>query len=464
MKRMLIAGLALSLSLVLSASALPPPETGQTKVKPGTNFFSIEQDIQLGRQAAAQVEQQMPMVNDGLVQEWIEGLGQRLASYTTMPNLPWRFRVTNSSEINAFALPGGFVYVNRGLIDITNDESELAGVLGHEMAHVTLRHGTNQLSKSMLYQTPLAILGSLGGAAGALGQLGNVGLSVAFLKFSRDAEKQADVVGTQTMVKAGYDPRGMVSIFQKLERQGAGKGTPGFLSSHPSPENRIQRIQKEISLIQAPPNPVRSSDLYLRARNRLRGMGPAPRLAPGSNSDSRQPTQPSRSRSRRPGEMPSRSLETYRAGDGSFEVGYPSNWEALSQTATGVTLAPEWATEGNEVTHGAIVSILNLGPDNRGSIRTDQALDAIVNQLRESNPNLFEERSSRYDGQLDGRRAMATYLSGRNSLGNDERVWLIARPGERGIVYLLFVAPERDFDRYEPTFRSMVQSFRFNDR
>lgn len=97
-------------------------------------------------------------------------------------------------------------------------------------------------------------------------------------------------------------------------------------------------------------------------------------------------------------------------------------------------------------------------------MRIDQAIDAIVNQLRESNPNLFEERSSRYDGQLDGRRAMATFLSGRNSLGNDERVWLIARPGERGIVYLLFVAPERDFDRYEPTFRSMVQSFRFNER
>lgn len=462
-----ITTLAIACSMLV-ANALPEGAVAQTKVKPGTNFFSINQDIEFGRQAAAEVERQVPIVNDRLVQEWIDGLGHRIASNTTMPDLPWRFRVTNSSDVNAFALPGGFVYVNRGLIDITTDESELAGVMGHEMAHVTLRHGTNQLSKALLYQTPLAVLGSMGGAAGAVGQLGGIGLSVAFLKFSRTAEKQADIVGVQTMVKAGYDPRGMVTMFQKLERQGAGRGTPSFLSSHPSPDKRIERIQQEIAQLHVPRDPVRSSPMYLQARNRLRGMGPAPRVMPRSGGTSGgggggDPRQPSRTRGRA-GELPSRSFETFRAQDGSFQVGYPANWEAYSQTGTSVTFAPDWATEGNDITHGAMVSLLDLGEQQRGGMNLNQAVNAIVGQLEESNTYLREDRSSRYNGQLNGQPAMATYLSGRNNLGYTEKVWLIARPSGRGVVYILFVAPERDYDKYEPTFQSMVRSFQFDDR
>src|SRR5262249_18783953 len=137
--------------LVLLALVLAPLGAGaQTKVKPGMNFFSINDDISLGRRASMQVDQQMPMVNDPVVQRWADQFAHRLATYTTMPNLPWQFRVTNSAQVNAFALPGGFVYINRGLIEKTDRESELAGVIGHEMAHVTLRHGTNQLSKALL--------------------------------------------------------------------------------------------------------------------------------------------------------------------------------------------------------------------------------------------------------------------------------------------------------------------------
>ena len=189
-------------------------------------------------------------------------------------------------------------------------------------------------------------------------------------------------------------------------------------------------------------------------------MGPAPRVRPGSRDEQRQP---SRTRSRT-GELPSRTLEAYRATDGSFQVGYPSNWQAYSQTDSNVTFAPEWATEGNEITHGAIVSILDVGTQSGGSLNLNQALNAIVGQLEESNPYLREDRSSRYDGNLDGQPAMATYLSGKGNLGYTEKVWLIARPSGSGVVYILFVSPERDFDRYEPTFQSMVRSFRFDDR
>src|SRR5262249_57332208 len=197
------------------------------------------------------------------------------------PNLPWQFRVTNSAQVNAFALPGGFVYINRGLIERTDRESELAGVIGHEMAHVTLRHGTNQLSKGLLAQAPLAMLGGMGGGGWAMSQVGGMGVAMAFLKFSRTDETQADIVGTQTMVKAGYDPQGMVTIFQKLQQITAGRSSSEFLSDHPNPGNRIKRIEQEIGYLRVPSNPVDSSPLYFEAKKHLRDLpfvgGTAPR-------------------------------------------------------------------------------------------------------------------------------------------------------------------------------------------
>jgi Zn-dependent protease with chaperone function len=447
--------------VVLAALIAPVTFSSQTKVKPGMNFFSIEKDIELGRQAASQLERQMPMVTDPVVQRWIDTLGRRIVSQSSMPNLPWRFRVVNSGDINAFALPGGFVYFNRGLIDITDDESEIAGVMGHEGSHVVLRHGTNQLSKAYLYSAPLAVLGSAGGAAGAIGQLGGVGLSMAFLKFSRDAEKQADILGVQTMVKAGYDPRGMIRIFERLERVGGGKG-PQFLSDHPSPDKRAERIQKEIAQIGAPTNPLPSSSEYIAARNRLRSLGPAPRTSPRNSGSSGRDRQPTRSSSRY-GEPPSSTFQTFRPPDGLFQVGYPSNWQAYSQTGTNVTFAPDWATDGNEISHGSIVSYFDPQAG-RGRVSLEDALDTIVRQLEESNTYLREEQRSRYGGRLAGREAMATFLQGRNNSGNDERLWLIVRPSGAGIIYMVFVAPERDFESYKTTFASMIRSFSVSDR
>jgi Zn-dependent protease with chaperone function len=520
-------------TLAMAALAIAPlAAAGQTQVKPGMNFFSIEQDIKLGRSAADQVDRQMPMVNDPVVQEWIDQLGHRLASNTTMPNLPWRFRVVNSGQVNAFALPGGFVYVNRALVQMTDNEAEVAGAMAHEMAHVTLRHGTNQLSKALLIQSPFAVLGGFGGGMGALGQLGGAGMGMAFLKFSRDAERNADIVGTQTMCRAGYDPRGMVTIFQKLERTGSGSGRAEFFSDHPSPENRVQRVQQEITKLRVPASPLEPSQLYYDARERLRDMAPAPRMSPrdgryGGGSPGRSPgnypgnspgnypgdsrgnypgdspgnyprnppgnypgdssgnypgnspgnypgnsrgnypgnspgNYPSRTSSRS-GEPPSRELQTFRSQDGLFQVGYPSNWEADSQTPTSVTLAPGWANEGQELTHGAIVSYFEPQGQSRGRISLGEATDMIVSKLAESGSYLKENSGSRYNTRVSGAEGIETFLTGRNSLGVEERDWLVVRNSGQGIIYMLFIAPTRDYGKYEPTFKSMLRSFHVED-
>jgi len=461
------AGILVLLALVMA----PLGAGGQTKVKPGMNFFSINDDISLGRQASMQVEQQMPMVNDPVVQRWADQFGRHLASYTTMPNLPWQFRVTNSAQVNAFALPGGFVYINRGLIEKTDRESELAGVIGHEMAHVTLRHGTNQLSKGLLAQAPLAMLGGMGGAGWAMSQVGGMGLSMAFLKFSRTDETQADVVGTQTMAKAGYDPQGMVTIFQKLQQIGAGRNTSEFLSDHPNPGNRIKRIEQEIGYLRVPASPVDSSPPYFEAKKHLRDLpfvgGSAPRPSGYGRPDS---TSRPGGGYGNPGEPPSSRFETYRSSDGAFTVDYPSNWQSFANGDRSVTIGPEWAMEGSNLTRGAIVSYFDpRGPDrSRGDegagLDLDQALNTIIRQLKETNGYLREERGARYSGRLAGEQALATFLVGRTDQGVQERDWLIVRPSGQGIIYMLFVAPYSEFKQLQSTYQQMIRSFQMRDR
>jgi len=194
----------------------------QTNVKPGFNLFSPEQDIEIGRQSAAEVERQMPLVKDAAAQRYLNGVGRRLTQQAPGAKYPYQFKLVNAAEINAFALPGGFMFVNRGLIEAASSEGELAGVMAHEISHVALRHGTNQASKASLAQSGLGVLGGAmggGGLSEIIGAVGGFGLNAVFLKFSRKAEEQADIVGTQILAKAGYDPMDMARFFEKLRKE-----------------------------------------------------------------------------------------------------------------------------------------------------------------------------------------------------------------------------------------------------
>ena len=231
-------GVVVALVLLASSAGYV---AAQTRLKPGMNLFSLRDDVEIGRRFASQVERQYRSYNDARVSR----IGRQLAARSTIPNLPWRFRVVDRADANAFALPGGYIYVTSGMLRRTRNDSELAGILAHEITHVTLRHGTNQASKAMLAQMPLQLLGGRvgGGLVGNLAQLGlSFGLNSLFLKYSRSAETQADVGAVQLMRRAGYNPNGLVSFMQTLGNRGG-----GFFSDHPSPSNRLGRIQQEIA-------------------------------------------------------------------------------------------------------------------------------------------------------------------------------------------------------------------------
>src|SRR5947199_2060820 len=237
---------AMALALVLSVGVAE----AQTKIKPGFNLFSPQDDVQVGQQSAAQAEQQLPILRDAAAQAYVNRIGQRLAANAGGPNFQYQFKVINQSDINAFALPGGFIYVNRGVLDQARNEGEVAGVLAHEISHVALRHGTHQASKAYAAQAGISILGGLlggkmgQGTADIINAVGGLGLNALFLKYSRDLESQADVRGSQILAASGYSPADMVSFFQTLERVDPSKKT-NWLSDHPAPPDRISRIQRE---------------------------------------------------------------------------------------------------------------------------------------------------------------------------------------------------------------------------
>ena len=217
----------------------------------GFNLYSPEQDVQLGRQAARQVEQQLPMIRSGSADDYVGDIVARLSRYAGGPDFQYQVEVVNAPEVNAFALPGGFLYVNRGLIQAVRSEDELAGVIAHEIAHISLRHGTKQATKGAAAQTGLDLLTQILGrndrkSGQIAGVVGGLGLSAAFLKFSRDFEREADQAGAHMMARAGYDPMAMATFFDLLANQR--RSNPGkveqFFSSHPSPGDRARLIRQ----------------------------------------------------------------------------------------------------------------------------------------------------------------------------------------------------------------------------
>ncbi len=253
MKRFVSAGIVFFVVLV-------PPVLCVQKLhyfKPGFNLFSKQQDIQLGDEAATQVRKEKTVINDPVLTAYVNRVGKRLAASKEAQGsgFPFTFEVIADPTINAFALPGGHMFIHTGLLKAVDNEAQLAGVMGHEMAHVILRHGTNQASKANLIELPAALAAQMAGKGSMMGQLAQLGIGLGansvLLKFSRTDESQADLTGSHIMAEAGYDPMEMAHFFTKLSSPG--KGFAGsvaqFMSDHPNPDNRERAIEQEARLL-----------------------------------------------------------------------------------------------------------------------------------------------------------------------------------------------------------------------
>jgi predicted Zn-dependent protease len=226
---------------------------GNRNVGKGINFYSIEHEIALGKGLAQEVERSSKLIDDPVIVEYVNRVGQNLVRNSDA-HVPFTIKVIDSDEVNAFALPGGFFYVNSGLILRAQEEAELAGVMAHEISHVTARHGTKQATKGEMMQLatiPLMLLGPGGWAGYGIYQALQLAIPLSYLKFSRDDEREADFLGLQYMYKAGYDPNAYITFFERIQTDEKRRpGTiPKFFSTHPPTPDRIAATQKEIARI-----------------------------------------------------------------------------------------------------------------------------------------------------------------------------------------------------------------------
>jgi predicted Zn-dependent protease len=459
----------------------------QTVVRPGFNIFSVQQDVEIGKQSAIQAEKQIPMLNDATAQRYVSTLGAKLAAQAPGPKYSYQFKVANLSDVNAFALPGGFIYVHRGLLDKVRSEGELAGVMAHEIAHVALRHPTNQASKAYLAQAGLGVLGGLlGGKTQSstgqiIGAVGGFGLNTLFLKFSRSAESQADIVGSQIMAKAGYDPIEMAHFFSYLgQLSGSQTKVATFLSDHPSSSDREARVRQEASLL----GPVRQTAYVGNLRNvqtQLRRLTPAPTSAQLAGTTTT-PVNPNSSGLSI--EPPSTQYRVFEQSGGVFQIEQPSNWNAyVPSGGYGVTIVPnggfETTSSGQQrISYGVIVnhyvpfdgsigtSFMDPNGSLFGSAPLEESTSDLVRHIEKTNPYLKRVSGSERRTALSGQQSLAVEMAGRSpETGVDERVTVVARELPDGhVVYMLLIAPRKDFAALQPTFNRMVNSFRVNDQ
>lgn len=463
----LIAWLTLSAML-----ALPISVAAQTQVRAPSNKYKVEDDVRLGQQAAQQVRQQYPLLSDNYVDNYVEEVGRRLVN-AIPPEMRhsqfnYTFDVVNARDINAFALPGGPMFINRGMIEAANREGEMAGVMAHEISHVALRHATAQATETQKFQIG-SILGQIagaviGGVPGAIiGTGAQIGFGAGALKYSRKYETQADILGAQIMARAGYDPRDLAKMFQTIERQGGGRGGPEWLSSHPNPGNRYERIMQEAAQLRVRPGgSIGDSRDFQQVQARLRSMGRAPSMEEIARGGQRYPNQPQDDYPR--GERvayPSNNYRTVAIGN-LMRMRVPDNWREVSSGGDSVTFAPPGAygnIQGQFVfSHGAMVGLTNQSGYN---IR--QATDEFIRALQQSNPHL--RRQNNYQRvTIDGRQGLATTLMGRSPVLNSNEVANVytiqLRDGR--LAYIIGVTPQRDYNVYQRTFSDIIYSVNLN--
>jgi len=452
--RGLAAGFFLGLSLLL----VPDAPAQRTLLKQGWNKFSPQDDINLGKRAATDAEKLLPPCNAPKVDAYLTQLGTRLAQKlpTGGVQYPFEFHCVNDKAINAFALPGGYVFVNRGAIEAADNEAQLAGVIAHELSHVALRHGTNQATKAMLAETGLGIFGAVFGdtTGGALlTQLGSFTAGGVLLRYSRTAESQADVMGTQVLYDAGYDPRALAQFFEKLEAETKGKNPPEFFSDHPNPEHRVGRVDEEVEKLGGvPANAKRDSAEFEAIKREVLALPVVKKPVAGASGAVAAPA------------PPSRSFSEYQAS--SYALKYPDNWKKYPDSnGGGVSFAPEGGVldDGSghsTLVYGLIVGLVQAKGDANDGKALNSATSQVIQDLQKSNPSMKITRQGERL-RLNGQPGISTYLSNVSPAGGQETDWLVTVLRPEGLVYFVCLAPQSAYDNYDKTFSSILDTVRF---
>jgi Zn-dependent protease with chaperone function len=448
--------------LVCACVAIAKDKTPkQTVVNIQKTSLTKEQEEQLGQQAAAQVQKQMEVVNNPTVEAWLNRIGQSLAKTPEANAYPYYFKLVNEDSINAFALPGGPMFVHTGLIKAADNEDEVAGVLAHEMSHVALRHGAAQISKQQTWGTLFGVLQQGAGAlgCGALCQAASAGLGLGgnslLMKFSRGYEHDADINGARMLYSAGYDPIGLPTFFQKLEAKlgtaAEPKGLALWMSSHPATGNRIQYVQQDIQFYQPKQYSAGVGD-FQQIKQIVSNIPPAKLKPPALLAAVKA----------QPREGLPTGFQDFTAKG--FSIGFPQGWQVGQVTDGGsVYLIPQGGAAkdqsgGVELISGAMIDY--YVPDKGAAVtRLDSTTAEFLNVLKKGDPNMRTESSSNIT--LDGKPALLTRVQTRTANQLDQTVYVYTTVRQAGLWYMAQASPTAQAPQLDPAFRQMAQTLQF---
>ena len=462
------------LAIAIATAAIGGSVCAQTAITLPKNKYTPKQDVELGREAAAEVRKQYPIIQDEAIARYLTALGDRLVAAAPAelknPLYEYSFTPVNLKDINAFALPGGPMFVQRGMFDAAKEEGEVVGVMAHELSHVLLRHGTANASKA---QNPWLQLGQLAGAVGGAmvgGQAGSYiaqgsqfGLGTILLRYSRDFEKQADLLGAQIMARAGYDPRALAHMFETIGRQAqsSGGGAPQWMSSHPDPGNRTMYITKEAdALTIAAPADVSG---FATIKTTFAALPPAKSSADLARANAAASAAETPTSTGTPGQPVVAPAGQYRdlSGGKIFQASVPSEWTAIPSKSA-IKVVPQ---NGYGPVNGQTVFTygVEFGITRAESRDLQEATNTWLKAVAQSNPDL-RLAGPQQATRISQRSALTTQLTNASPLGGQERIGLYtAFLVDGSLFYYLTIVPEKDADRFEEVFRRVAASIRLID-
>jgi len=449
----------ITLAVALLAMVSFPILADRTNLRPAWNLFTPQQDIEMGRILTGDVEGSFRLVTAGNANADSDALGKQLTAHAPGFRYPYEFKIVDDGAVNAWALPGGFIYVTSGLIETAQNEQQLAAAVAHEIGHVVLRHGTANVSQA--YSGRNANTNRRVSVDDAMSRLSiRFGSGSAPLRYTTEQEGQADVIATQILYDANFDPRVLTQMFQRITNDRSNR-TSEFLSDHPDISNRA-----------------------LAVRTELRNIGPLPRNLRGDSPDfhtiqehllaSNYNDRPY-NRDRDRGEynspdFPSSRTLLYRGRN--IEFHYPDNWR-VSDQGDSISIAPEGGFATGSLAYGMTIATFDArggrfyprnsftNPGSRVDNTTlANATDQLVEYLQQMNPNMRIVRSNERR-RVDGLQAMVIELANNSPVGGTETDWLVTVLQPNGLLrYFIGVVPQRDFNRYQPAFEEIVGSAR----
>jgi predicted Zn-dependent protease len=423
--------------LLFQALAQQPP-------KSGINLFSLQQDKDIGAESAREAARSLPLVRDPALSGYLNTIGVVLAGSSPLQSLPYSFHIVNQPEANAETFPGGRIYIDRGLIELTANEHELAALIAHEIAHAAARHGTSQLSGQLLVQAPASFIGGLNTKDGLKEQLGKLGVNLGarsmFLRYGREQEIEANRIAVDILVKSQYSPYGLVSILKTINTpaDSAKVALPGYAFNHPQKEDASTQLDAEIAKRRVPQRPLKANAEYTEFRAALSKL---PFPAPHADSNGRQEPE---------------LKQEHRHPDSYYRLRYPEGWQVYPTTNNGAMIAAPGGvlatTAGNDLRAGIMFDLFSV-PEKQ---TLEQNTNRLLVFLRQRNQNLRPIAGAQSQMLIGSEPALRTVMIA-NSRPN-QVVWVATRQYYESLFYIVCVAPEEDFAQLQPVFEQILRS------